>query len=61
MPHSHSDERVITVIENETARVDGTGSEVHDVQVECLHDAHREKNRRARCSQAPSQHIGYDP
>ena len=38
------------MIKNETAGVDGTGPEVLDVEVECLHDARREKNRGARCS-----------
>jgi hypothetical protein len=42
--------KVITVIKNETAGVDETGPEVLDVEVECLHDARREKNRGARCS-----------
>ena len=44
--------KVITVIKNETAGVDGTGPEVLDVEVECLHDARREKNRGARCSRS---------
>ena len=43
--------KVITVIKNETAGVDGTSTEILDVEVECLHDARREKNRGARCSQ----------
>lgn len=45
---------IITVVENETARVDGTGPEVLDVEVERLHDARREKDRGARCCSRPT-------
>lgn len=43
------------MIKSEAARVDGTGPEVLDVEIERLHDARREKDGGAGCCQMPSR------